>query len=305
MLTGSDTLCKLAVSEHVDEPGPCHTLIASGSAIHSLFFSNQLSLDHLRHVIVDEADSVLKLLKRYSTFKQEKCRAVHPVPAQLFLEQLVKLRPRTRMLFASATMNSELKHHLKRSRIARPGSVFVEAGDAPPSKLMESHWECPRSINHLYSICDIDNMEQLAGSIAELVRREQGRPGIVIVPESVKRLPLLQSILSFNVDAALMSDYTHTDPSQRTAVWLGTDADIRGLDIPTLNYVIIVGGECDGGVAGYVHSVGRVGRMGRPGTAYTLIKRENELISYLAMLRHKLNAIALPVSQVSSASNYS
>jgi len=66
---------------------------------------------------------------------------------------------------------------------------------------------------------------------------------------------------------------------------VATVATTRGLDLPDLSHVFLLG--MDGGRDGYVHVAGRVGRFGRRGRVITVVSEQTQA----ARIRRLLSAI--------------
>ncbi|KAI8901335.1 P-loop containing nucleoside triphosphate hydrolase protein [Globomyces pollinis-pini] len=73
----------------------------------------------------------------------------------------------------------------------------------------------------------------------------------------------------------------------RVDIIVATEFEARGLDLPDLNHVFIIGVPEP---QSYLHMSGRTGRFGKFGTTLTIVKDDYEKFKYLSMMKHfKLN----------------
>ena len=294
-----------------DTYNPANTVIGTGRMLLSLVNTNKLSIDDLETVIIDEADVVIKPLKRYATERERANREKHPVPAQLLIQQLTVSNQNVRKVYLSATMNSLLKSHLKHTKLVRPGAVYVEAGEKVSHRLMGTTWMCPSSIEHRHVVLNAnteDHLLTLAETIISITQRE-GNMGLVVCDDTFPKEPLMKAITAYDhdgtINAELLFKSDLTNPNHdKKMVYIGSHADVRGLDLTGLEFVIICGQgvQRESDMADYVHAVGRVGRMGRAGRAYTVLTGgasplgETELIRHLGHLSSRLRVTSVPAN---------
>ena len=68
---------------------------------------------------------------------------------------------------------------------------------------------------------------------------------------------------------------TFRDPEESPTLLVSTLASTRGLDLPELSHVFILGIP-QGRIDSYLHISGRTGRFGKPGRVITVVEREEE-----------------------------
>ncbi len=67
--------------------------------------------------------------------------------------------------------------------------------------------------------------------------------------------------------------------SENPTLLVSTLASTRGLDLPELSHVFILGILDGGAVDSYLHVAGRVGRFGRGGSVVSVLAEEHEVVS--------------------------
>jgi len=78
---------------------------------------------------------------------------------------------------------------------------------------------------------------------------------------------------------------------EQKKILIATSLAARGLDVPSIR--LVVNYDCPNHLEDYVHRVGRTGRAGNPGTAVTMICRDEE--QYAFLLVTALRKCSLPV----------
>lgn len=66
-----------------------------------------------------------------------------------------------------------------------------------------------------------------------------------------------------------------SEPEESPTLLVSTLASTRGLDLPELSHVFIMGMP-EGRIDSYMHMAGRTGRFGKPGQVITVVEREEE-----------------------------
>jgi superfamily II DNA/RNA helicase len=280
-------------------------LIQSGVRVHSGrcddlvadLANGRLDPRTLRSIIVDECDAMLKPLKRYATHKQHQCRVRHRNGCLTFLGELVKLQPTVRLVFLSATLNQLTRRDLLKANVIRDrGAILIEADTHKAVHLADSSPRLPPQVRHLYRALP-DDADVILG-IQEALAHYQGSSGnshvsaLVIVPDDTPKSDFVEDL------KAVMAGYKVDLLDQpnmgamENCLLIASRTDTRGLDIPHLDLVIIVG--CPDTANAYVHMSGRVGRAMRAGSCYTLLSsfsnargaRSNDVIKFLAQCQH-------------------
>ncbi|KAG0358131.1 hypothetical protein BG005_002725 [Podila minutissima] len=106
----------------------------------------------------------------------------------------------------------------------------------------------------------------------------------------------------FGLSAKLLEDAFHANQGstqeliRRKGVYLAHESNARGLDLPGLSHVFIVGMPST--PSSYLHMAGRTGRMGKKGSVLTIIRDEGNLEARARSLFNTLNVQIQPYSHV-------
>ena len=95
-------------------------------------------------------------------------------------------------------------------------------------------------------------------------------------------------------DSETFKEFLHQFRSGKIDIVVGTEETVRGLDFKDLDHVYLM--EVAKNVDEYLHLAGRVGRQGRPGTATTLISRQDERAERRMKLEYR--RLELPFNEI-------
>jgi ATP-dependent RNA helicase RhlE len=226
-----------------------HIIVATPGRLEDLLGRRDLALDHVRILVLDEADRMLDM-----GFK----------PA---VDRIVAQCPRDRQtLFFSATLDGEA------GRIARSYTHDPARHEHAPTT------DSTAAIEHRFVAVGRDDR------IDALVRELRGERDLALVFVRTKRGVdrLVKRLVREGVDAVGM----HGDKSQgqreralasfesfRIDTLVATDVAARGIDVDGISHVINFDPPADRD--GYVHRVGRTGRAGRSGVGVTFVGAEH------------------------------
>jgi ATP-dependent RNA helicase RhlE len=226
-----------------------HIIVATPGRLEDLLGRRDLTLDHVRILVLDEADRMLDM-----GFK----------PA---VDRIVAQCPRDRQtLFFSATLDGEA------GRIARSYTHDPARHEHSPRA------DSTAAIEHRFVAVERDDR------IDALVRELRGERDLALVFVRTKRGVdrLVKRLVREGVDAVGM----HGDKSQgqreralanfesfRIDTLVATDVAARGIDVDGISHVINFDPPADRD--GYVHRVGRTGRAGRSGVGVTFVGAEH------------------------------
>eukprot|EP00730_Choanoeca_flexa_P014908 TRINITY_DN6692_c0_g1_i1.p1 TRINITY_DN6692_c0_g1~~TRINITY_DN6692_c0_g1_i1.p1 ORF type:complete len:731 (+),score=200.44 TRINITY_DN6692_c0_g1_i1:317-2194(+) len=206
--------------------------------------------DNLQMLVLDEADRILDM-----GFAST-------------LNAIIENLPLTRQtLLFSATQTKSVKD-LARLSLTSPQYISVHEKDqsATPAKLVQAYMEVPlhRKLDVLYSfirshttskvLVFVSSCKQVR-FIYESLRRM--RPGVPLLPLHGKQKQTKRT--------AIFNDFS----KKKHAVLFATDIAARGLDFPSVDWVVQLDAPED--VATYIHRVGRTARFGKDGKALLLL----------------------------------
>jgi superfamily II DNA/RNA helicase len=222
-----------------------HLVVGSPGRIAELIAKGKLKAQHVRHIVIDEADRLLS---------EESLIAVRAI---------VQAAPRTRQLiFASATLE--------------PASTAIVEQLAPQLEMLQAGAAAVNeNIEHLYLICEErdkpDELRKLLHALAPeraivFVHRND-------VAEKIALKLAHHQIAAADLNAALDKESRkHAMDGFRSAeirVLIASDIAARGLDIKGVTHIFNF--DVPTLSKAYLHRVGRTGRAGAKGLAVTLM----------------------------------
>jgi superfamily II DNA/RNA helicase len=241
-----------------------HVIVATPGRLTDLQQRRLISLDHVKILVLDEADRMLDM-----GFKPQ-------------VEKILRTMPRKRqtMLF-SATLDGEVDE-LARSYTDSPSRIEA---DLPVEQI-------GGPVEHTFISVTPDN------KLDRLVEELERERGLAIVFVRTKRGAdrLASKLIRREVDAVAL----HGDMSQgareralkrfragKATTLVATDVAARGIDLQGITHVINFDPPEDD--KGYVHRVGRTGRAGRSGTGITFVlpDQQDDVSRVAARLGHK------------------
>lgn len=224
----------------VGTPGRLLDLIRQGN----------LSLEHVKLLVLDEADEMLSL-----GFSEE-------------LEELIGFMPdgRQTALF-SATLPAEIKR-------------LADKATQNPMRVNLSQEISTSNVALSYYLVKENDK---TAAVTRLFETEQVTAGLVFCRTRAQTSVLAAKLTSFGVPAEALSGAMDQDAREMTLkrfrnetfrVLVATDVAARGLDIDHLSHVINL--DLPQSPETFVHRIGRVGRAGRTGVAMTLVTPREE-----------------------------
>jgi ATP-dependent RNA helicase DeaD len=205
-----------------------------------------LILDHVTHVVLDEADEMLNM-----GFQEEVEKILSSVPAE------------RRMLLFSATMPAEILRLAKR---------YMRDYDLVEVKKEQLTTELTEQI--YFEVRNSDRFEALC----RIIDAENEFYGIVFCRTKVETDEVARHLSDRGYDSeALHGDVTQNQremilkkfKARKATILVATDVAARGIDVNDLTHVINY--QLPQDPEAYVHRIGRTGRAGKQGTAITLI----------------------------------
>jgi ATP-dependent RNA helicase RhlE len=223
-----------------------HILVATPGRLEDLIERGAVSLNHVRILVLDEADRMLDM-----GFRPAVDRIVN------------KMKARRQTLFFSATLDGEVgklaDHYTRGARRHEHALPAERRGD----------------VRHRF--VRVRHEDKLRTLVREL-RHEGGGPTLVFVRTKRGADRLVKRLRTHDVTALAM--HGNKSQSQREKALarfergtvdtlVATDVAARGLDVEGITHVINFDAPEDRD--GYVHRIGRTGRAGRSGTGTTFV----------------------------------
>lgn len=227
--------------------GGADILVATPGRLLDLISSNAIKLDHVKTLVLDEADRMLSL-----GFTDE-------------LNQVLALLPKHKQtLLFSATFPEEVKA-LTDSLLVTPVEIQVQAEETSTLK------------QQVFTV----NRNRKTALLAHLIKENDWRQVLVFASAKNTCNRLEQKLAKAGVAAQIF----HSDKSQgaRTKVLedfkngeihvlIATDIAARGIDIEKLP--VVINYELPRSPADYMHRIGRSGRAGESGLAVSLLSHD-------------------------------
>jgi superfamily II DNA/RNA helicase len=245
-----------------DEAKQAHVIVATPGRLQDLVDRGLVSLDHVRILVLDEADRMLDM-----GFKPQ-------------VDKLVRrLHDDRQTMFFSATLDGEV------GELARRYTHFPARfeGELPADRRSGD-------VDHRFVAVTQDNK---VSTLVELLKQDETGLALVFVRTKAGADRLVEKLRRHDVDAAAI----HGDKGQaqresalarfdtgKVKTLVATDVAARGLDVDDITHVINFDPPEEPDV--YTHRVGRTGRAGRGGVGITLVLPEQQAdVSRVARLQ--------------------
>ena len=239
----------VGIQKQAREAGQAHVLVATPGRLEDLLARRALTLEHVRILVIDEADRMLDMGFR---------------PA---VDRIVAQCPRKRQtLFFSATLDGEA---------GRVADLYTH--DASHHRHGASERQAAVDIEHRFvAVRHEGRVDALVGELSRerdlalvFVRTKRGADRLVkrLGSEGVPAVAMHGNKSQGQRERALA-----TFESGRVDTLVATDVAARGIDVEGISHVINFDPPDDR--EAYVHRVGRTGRAGRTGVGITFVGHE-------------------------------
>jgi ATP-dependent RNA helicase RhlE len=245
-------------------------LIATPGRLLDLMNQRYVHLDHIKMLILDEADRMLDM-----GFVHDVKKIIAKVPAN------------RQTLFFSATMPTEIQS-LADSILQKPAKVEVAPVSSTADTIQQALYYVEKGdkrllLNHILKDKNIK-------TALVFTRTKHGADKVV---KDLIRVGITAEAIHGNKSQNARQRALTNFKNRTTRVLIATDIAARGIDIDELTHVINY--EIPNIPETYVHRIGRTGRAGASGIALTFCDGEEE-IDYLRDI-HKLIAKEIPVEE--------
>lgn len=226
-----------------------HIIVATpGRLLDHLENTKGFSLKHLKYLVMDEADRLLDL-------------DFGPI-----LDKILKVLPKEgrRTYLFSATISSKVES-LQRASLSNPLKVSISSSSHQTvSTLIQRYLFIPHKHKDLYLIHLLNDMIGHPTIIFTRTVNETQRIAVLLRTLGFGAIPL-HGQLSQSARLGALGKFR----SKSRDILVATDVAARGLDIPSVSYVINYDLPPDSKT--YVHRVGRTARAGKSGKALSLV----------------------------------
>lgn len=226
-----------------------HIIVATpGRLVDHLEKTKGFNLKALKYLVMDEADRILNL-----DFEEE-------------VDKILKVLPRERrtMLF-SATMTSKV-NKLQRAHLKEPVKVEVSSKYQTVTKLQQYMLFIPCKHKHMYLAYILNEIGNQAVIVFCATQQSTLKTALMLRNLGFTAIPLYGK-MSQNKRLGALNKFKVKERS----ILLATDVASRGLDIPSVDYVINF--DVPMHSKDYIHRVGRTARAGKSGIAITFVSQ--------------------------------
>ncbi|KIM47903.1 hypothetical protein M413DRAFT_22484 [Hebeloma cylindrosporum] len=286
--------------EEIKETPP-HILIGTPQGLLEIYREDEdaLQLWTLSTVVVDEVDYLVETAARKEAGKsfhkayEKAVRKVqlHPGPTREILDVIYgkeeERKERAQLIMTSATLRVHLKDYL-----------FEESGwlDADNLvKIVGGKTEAKEVTHSILIATGVreEKTEKISANVVETIATafavDVSGTALLVVPASAGVQRVVEDLRSLGVDAEGL-DVRRGAAGENPRLLVATAATMRGLDLPQLSHVFVVGlvdGRSVNGrvVDSYVHIAGRVGRFGGRGRVVSVVEDEEEAKKMSRILR--------------------
>ncbi|VFP87346.1 ATP-dependent RNA helicase DeaD [Candidatus Erwinia haradaeae] len=235
-----------------------------------------LSLSHLRGLVLDEADEMLRM-----GFIED-------------VETIMSQIPDTHQtaLF-SATMPEAIRRITKRF-MKNPQEIRIQSNITTRPDIHQSYWPVyGRKTDALTRFLEAEDFD----AVIIFVRTKNAT---LEVSEALERSGYNSAALNGDMNQALREQTLERLKDGRLDILIATDVAARGLDVERISFVINYDIPMD--VESYVHRIGRTGRAGRRGRALLFVEsRERRLLRNIERnMKLHIPEVELPNTQILS-----
>ncbi|MEO6738960.1 MAG: DEAD/DEAH box helicase [Chthoniobacteraceae bacterium] len=241
---------------------PTHIVVATPGRLIDLIVRKALTLDSVRHLVLDEADEMLTM-----GFKVE-------------LTKILDLASNRRSTWLfSATFPEAIQHLIKGCMSPQAQSIQID----------QSH-VVNRDIEHRFAICKREHKTEF---IADFLKRQNEKRGLIFCRTREGAIELCRELIALGLSVdVLQGDLMQKErdkvmrafKKERIQFMVATDVAARGIDVAGLSFVIHH--QLPDQIQYYTHRAGRTARAGNKGLSLALIETNEK--RDIAVLEAKL-----------------
>lgn len=233
-----------------------------------------LDIQHIRTVVLDEADEMLSM-----GFAEDMEKILAQTPAE-----------RQTALF-SATMPSEIRR-LAEQYMREPESINIKR-EQMTVETIEQRYYLVNNADRMAALTRLFEVEEITSAL--VFTRTRAGCGELANELSARGFPA--EALNGDLSQEAREHTLNRFRQNKITVLVATDVAARGLDIDDISHVFNYDLPNDPEI--YVHRIGRTGRAGKTGVAITLITpyEQRELRQIEAFTRHKMVKAQIPTEE--------
>ncbi|RKP11799.1 P-loop containing nucleoside triphosphate hydrolase protein [Piptocephalis cylindrospora] len=294
-----DAFADVSAEESLKYTTP-HILVGTPGYVQELYGKGLFDTDHTRSIVLDEADTLVKLPRKHASIRQRFHRERHPSPTSILMDVWCRgsekeSRSKPQVILVSATMSVPLRNYAHyRGWLGAQKNLREESENEKGGKPMlfldgtdGTVRVAPRIQHHCLAKGENLSKKQRE-ELAKQVEQEKRTFFVDTTTEAVAIVAQLsgildpehppQDVLVFAPASYSMEDISggllrqglpakdeETNsagkcPARTTTFWVGGEQTARGLDIPGCEWVFFLGAPKS--IMSYVHVSGRTGRQG-------------------------------------------
>ena len=245
-------------------------IIATPGRLIAHLASGIVNLDHLQHLVLDEADRMLDM-----GFQEDIMRIISYLP-----------KKRQTLLF-SATMPPRIRT-LAKSVLHNPEQINL-AVSQPAAGITQQ----------IYKVFDEQKIPLITGLLqnadySSVIIFASTKEKVKALYKALKTTKVQVKPFHSDLDQNEREDILRTFKNRKLQVLIGTDVLSRGIDVEGISLVINFDAPSD--PEDYIHRIGRTARAETTGTAITLINHRDirKLANIEALIGRPIDEIALP-----------
>ncbi|WP_018913552.1 DEAD/DEAH box helicase [Thiomonas sp. FB-6] len=230
-----------------------------------------LKLDSLRHLVLDEADEMLRM-----GFIDDVERILASTP------------PQRQVALFSATMPSAIRAIAQR-HLREPAQITIKARTRTASGVQQRYWMVSgmHKLDALTRILEVETFEAMIVFARTKVATEE-------LAEKLAARGFATAALNGDIQQAQRERTVQRLKDGQVDILVATDVAARGLDVDRISHVVNYDIPTD--TESYVHRIGRTGRAGRSGQAILFVTpRERYLLQSIERAtRQRIEPMQLP-----------
>jgi len=241
-----------------------------------------LQLDRLAHVVLDEADEMLRM-----GFIDE-------------VESILQKTPPTRQVaLFSATMPAAIRR-IAQTYLREPQEITIKAATTTATHIRQRYWMVS-GVHKLDALTRILEVEPFEGMIV-FARTKQATEELA---DKLTARGFTAAALNGDVPQPLRERLVQRLKEGQLDILVATDVAARGLDVERISHVVNYDIPTD--TESYVHRIGRTGRAGREGDAILFVTpRERHLLRAIERAtRQPITPMQLPSTEAVNDSRIS
>ena len=250
-----------------------HVVVGTPGRIIDHIEKGTLDLSQLTHLVLDEADEMLKM-----GFAED-------------VETILATTPASKQVaLFSATMPAQIRR-LSKKYLTDPVEVTVKAKTATATNITQRYLvvSYQQKLEALTRILEVENFEAMIIFVRTKNETET-------LSERLRARGFSAQAINGDIVQAQRERTVNQLKAGKLDILVATDVAARGLDVERISHVVNFDIPTD--TESYVHRIGRTGRAGRHGDAISFITpRERYLLNHIEKLtRQPLTQMALPTA---------